>query len=80
MARSTRNGTTYTFQPVGIDAYDSGAIWRGRVEPGAEVRVMQPYGCPRNGTMAHCYIESMDGEFIGLVLEASLTKRAAVTA
>jgi hypothetical protein len=36
------------------------------------VRVVQPYGCPRNGTMGHCFVENRAGEFIGLVLVASL--------
>lgn len=42
---------------------------------GERVRVIQPYGCPKNGTMGHCYVEhASTKEFIGLVLVSSLVK------
>lgn len=62
---------TYIFNPVGLDIYDR------RVhspQAGTLVRKVQPYGCPRNGTMGHCYVEdAQDGTFYGLVLLNSLT-------
>lgn len=65
--------TTYTLNPVGLaDLTDK----RVMAHKDAEVRKIQPYGCPRNGTMGHCYVERVDtGEFIGLVLLTSLVKR-----
>lgn len=58
----------YVLSPVGLDAWDP------RVLPfrGLHVRKTQPHGCPRNGTMGHCYVETVGGEFIGLVLLAGL--------
>lgn len=39
------------------------------------VRVCQPHGCPKNGTMGHVYVEDFDsGEFLGLVQISSLAK------
>lgn len=65
--------TTYTLNPKGLaDLTDK----RVMTHKDAEVRKVQPYGCPRNGTMGHCYVERVDtGQFIGLVLETSLEKR-----
>jgi hypothetical protein len=37
---------------------------------------LQPYGCPKPNTMGHCFVETLDGKFIGLVSTASLTKEA----
>jgi len=35
----------------------------------------QPYGCPKNGTMGHCFVaDASTGEFYGLVLLASLQR------
>ena len=35
--------------------------------------MVQPVGCPRNGTMGHCYVEDVKTKaFIGLVLVSSL--------
>jgi hypothetical protein len=62
--------TEYVLEPVGLDAWDS------RVRPFAGQRVVkvQPRGCPRNGTMGHCYVETVDGDFVGLVLVNSLRR------
>lgn len=43
----------YTFQPVGMDLWDRSPY---QPLPGTKVRKVQPYGCPRNGTMGHCYV------------------------
>ena len=60
----------FSFQPVGFDVFAP-----GRLAPsaGTLVRKTQPHGCPRNGTMGHCFIENATtGEFYGLVLVNSL--------
>lgn len=63
---------TYTFKPVGCDIWDRRA---NQPEPGTIVRKCQPHGCPRNGTMGHCYVEDAEtGAFYGLVLLNSLVK------
>jgi hypothetical protein len=60
----------FIFEPVGFDVFDRRAHQPQR---GTHVRKTQPYGCPRNGTMGHCYVEDAeDGTFYGLVLQASL--------
>ncbi len=60
----------YTLQPAGL--LDRGDP-RVTAYAGAEVQKVQPYGCPRNGTMGMVYVqEAESGEFIGLVSEASL--------
>lgn len=40
------------------------------------VIVVQPSGCPRNGTMGHMYVdcETCGGKFVGLVLISSFQK------
>lgn len=60
----------YRFQPVGLDVFDRRA---NQPEPGTLVVKTQPSGCPRNGTMGHCFVADADtGAFYGLVLVASL--------
>lgn len=64
---------TYEYHPVGLDLWDRRAH---QPEPGAVVVKTQPYGCPRNGTMGHCYVKDATSDvFYGLVLEASLISR-----
>lgn len=65
-------GAVFVFEPVGLDVWDRR---RYQPEPGARVRKTQPAGCPRNGTMGHCFVEDADtGSFYGLVMVASLQK------
>lgn len=63
-------GHEYRLGPLAfMDATDA------RVKPweGHRVYVVQPHGCPRNGTMGHVYVEDAEtGAFIGLVQENSL--------
>lgn len=66
------SAAVYEFQPVGMDVWD-----RGRLAPERGTRVVktQPAGCPRNGTMGHCYIADAEtGAFYGLVLVNSLKR------
>jgi hypothetical protein len=70
--RKRRAATVYTFQPVGVDIWDRRA---NQPEPGQLVVKTQPYGCPRNGTMGHCFVaDAASGEFLGLVLINSLQR------
>lgn len=60
----------YRFEPVGMDVFDRRANQPAR---GTLVVKTQPHGCPRNGTMGHCYVEdATTGAFYGLVLVNSL--------
>jgi len=84
--KTPRVGTLWILRPAGVwDRADP------RVTQWADyiVRVVQPAGCPKNGTLAHCYVETRlpepgrkKPEFIGLVQISSLqpldekTKRA----
>ena len=66
--------TIYRFEPVGMDAWDRRAH---QPEPGARVVKTQPAGCPKNGTMGHCFVKDAEtGAFYGLVLLASLKEEA----
>jgi hypothetical protein len=40
---------------------------------GTLVRVVHPRGCPPPNMMGHAHIETLEGEFIGLVHTASLS-------
>ncbi len=67
---AARNKRVFRVEPVGMDAFDSCVAERGQ-----EVFKTQPYGCPKNGTMGHCYVADAEtGRFLGLVLENSLVK------
>lgn len=60
----------YRFQPVGLDVFDRRP---NQPEPGTLVVKTQPAGCPKNGTMGHCFVKDFEtGAFYGLVLTASL--------
>jgi hypothetical protein len=64
--------TVYRFTPVGWDLFRP---HDGTPEAGALVVKTQPAGCPRNGTMGHCFVKSATtGTFHGLVLTNSLTR------
>lgn len=70
MARKPR---IYVFHRCGLDRYDP----RPYMPPdGTLVQKTQPYGCPKNGTMGHCYIADLDGNFLGLVALGSLNTKA----
>lgn len=68
--KSPRVGTVCKWNPVPLDILDS----RFELPIGTKVRVIQPSGCPKNGTMGHCYIETLDNQFLGLVCIKSLEK------
>jgi hypothetical protein len=63
-------GRVFRFEACGFDVFDPHP---GTPDNGTLVRKTQPYGCPRNGTMGHCYVEDAEtGEFCGLVQVSSL--------
>lgn len=67
----------HLLMPAGtMDATDARVL----AHAGQEVHVVQPVGCPKNGTMGMCYVQRVTGEFIGLVSQNSLqaTQRTAV--
>lgn len=66
--------TTYILNPKGLLDKSDPRVMR---HEGAEVRKVQPVGCPKNGTMRMCYVERVDnGHFIGLVCLSALDKKA----
>lgn len=74
--KAPRNGSVRLFVPVGMDVWDP-KPWHPR--RGTRVRVVQPRGCPRNGTMGHVYVADADsGKFLGLVLVNSLQREDGV--
>jgi len=58
----------YTFDPVGWDRFDP----KTELKTGDIVIKTQPVGCPKNGTMGHCFVADLTGKFIGLVHKNSL--------
>ncbi len=73
--KTPRTGSTWAFEAAGFDVFHRMAH---TPEDGTLVRVVQPSGCPKNGTMGQCYVERADnGEFIGMVSIASLKNKKA---
>lgn len=68
-----RKGGVYRFEACGWDVYDRKP---NTPENGTMVRVCTPHGCPAPNTMGHCFVESLEGKFIGLVSCNSLKARA----
>ena len=60
----------FIYEPAGYDRLEP----QHRPEPGTIVVKVQPFGCPKNGTMRHCYIAPVENmsNYV-LVQEASLT-------
>lgn len=61
----------YIFQPVAFDRYQANTM---NLPEGTRLRVIQPKGCPKNGTMGMAYTETLDGRFVGLVCVNSLQR------
>ena len=69
--KTSKRQRVYFYQPIGYDLYDP----KTTLARGTKVVKTQPFGCPKNGTMGHCYVKDANTmEFIGLVQEGSLTK------
>jgi hypothetical protein len=69
---SVKIRAVYRLEPAGLmDRTDK----RVTAYAGREVQIIQPSGCPRNGTLGMVYAQTVEeGEFIGLVSKASLVK------
>jgi hypothetical protein len=65
---------TFVYEPVLFDRMQDRKV---PLAAGTPVRKVQPFGCPRNGTMGQCYVEGLDGTFYGLVCVNSLVRRRA---
>jgi hypothetical protein len=72
MTNKVRVGQTYIYSPNMLDKIDA----RTNLQDGETVRVIQPFGCPRNGTMGHTFVQRMDGTWGGLVHCNSLHTKA----
>jgi hypothetical protein len=60
----------YEYRPAFLDMIDA----RTTLQAGDKVRVVNLPGCPKCNTMGHCHVETLQGEFIGMVQTASLEK------
>ena len=69
--RKVRVKSKYFYYPVMWDVLNPPF---GNVSEGQAVRVVNKAGCPKANTMGMCYIESLTGEFLGMVCTNSLTK------
>ena len=67
-----RKGQVLVFNAVGWDRFDARS---NTPVNGTVVRVCTPHGCPPPNAMGHCFVETLEGKFIGLVSTASLSKR-----
>jgi hypothetical protein len=68
----TPRKTVYRYDPVLFDMISKRSV---PIPDGARLVKMQPFGCPKNGTMGMCYVEDADnGEFYGLVCLNSLVR------
>lgn len=71
-----RNGSTYVYDPVGMDRFDPPyGVKTGLMNPGDTVKVVKLPGCPPPNTMGMAHVETLDGEFAGLVCCNSLRKK-----
>lgn len=69
--KKVRVGSIYAYDPVLMDVCSPPF---GNPEKGDIVRVVNKFGCPPANTMGMCYIERLDGEFLGMVSVNSLIK------
>lgn len=68
---TTKKSRVYRLEPAGVlDITDPRVVQH----EGTEVQIIQPHGCPRNGTFGQVYVQTVEGDFIGLVNKASLVK------
>jgi hypothetical protein len=77
-APKVRVGSIYTLQQCPFDQIEGFpyGLREGLVKNGDQVRVVNRRGCPPANTMGHCYIETLDGQFLGLVSAYSLKRRS----
>lgn len=76
MHNRVRANAVYTFDPVPLDAIDPPhGVKAGILAPGDSVRVVALRGCPPPNTMGMAHVQTMSGEFAGLVCCNSLTRK-----
>jgi hypothetical protein len=76
IAHRVRPGSRYKYVPVLWDVADPPyGVTRGHLNTGDIVRVKNLHGCPPANTMGMCHIETLAGEFAGLVFCNSLQSR-----
>jgi hypothetical protein len=70
--KNKKVNTLYRYNPAPMDKIDPpfGAN-SGELKEGDIVKTVNKTGCPKFGTMGHCYIEK-DGRFMGMVCLDSL--------
>jgi len=68
-----RVGSVYTWVACMLDTLHPSIK---RIADGTKVRVVNMKGCPPANTMNHCYAETLDGQWLGLVCCSSLYKTA----
>ncbi len=72
-----RAGAKYRFDPVPLDQINPPhGVTSGLIAAGDMVRVVNLSGCPKANTMGHCHIQTMAGEFAGLVCTNSLIRES----
>ena len=70
-----RVNSIYTYNPVPIDKINpSFGVTDGILKAGDKVKVVNKHGCPKANTMNHCYVNTIDGQFAGMVCCNSLVK------
>lgn len=75
MRNRVRAGATYTFRPAFWDQIDPPhGVKTGILRPGDKVRVVKLPGCPPPNTMGHAHIQTLAGDFAGLVDTYSLVR------
>ncbi len=65
-----RVGQVYEWRPVPLDQWDNRRAVT--LQEGDQVRVVNCVGCPKANTMGHCFVETLDCRFVGLVCTNSL--------
>ena len=70
MPNKVRVGSLYSYKACGWDLL---APPFGNPQEGDVLRVINKYGCPKANTMGMCYVEQLDGSFMGMVDTNSLT-------
>lgn len=66
--KRVRVNSLYRYNPVFMDRSQPPY----NIKDGDIVRVVNLPGCPKAGTMGHCYVQHLDGGFAGLVCCNSL--------
>ena len=73
--KRVRAGCKYRYHPGVWDSFDPPyGVEKGILQAGDLVRVVNLPGCPKANTMGHCHVNTLDGEFAGLVQVSSLER------